>query len=428
MAIHTHSQRSQSGPFKRGSIAPDRELPAVNRTPGNRESFAPVWERANVIRSFIWSQESSDEMALSAQFLSRLRRFFNVDFCFIALRREDGKIAQAGVPEAMLDELPVNFVRRSFEVVADSRIPVSSTRLHPEAGFHSVVVSPLSPSIGQPLGFLMLGHSRERHFTNTELFLLHSLAGEVSWAIRELRSKHRHRKLLSAASLELKNSLNTVMGECSVLRVATASDLSADQDRPLSSIEKNAEQALRTVGSFLDTGVDQQGRLSVLQESINLVAVIEDTLSGSREKAQLAGLVLDTQYARDLPRTYSTDPARFRHVLRDLVNHVTLFAERRPVLFRVRRNFDFIELNAIVSGAANTPPGFEAGFYRHHPGDLATERLETLRENLKLLNGHLHLVKLPAEGLEIGICLPVGRGISESDMSFEETGMEDQIG
>jgi len=111
-----------------------------------------------------------------------------------------------------------------------------------------------------------------------------------------------------------------------------------------------------------------------------------------------------------------------------LVNHVTLFAERRPVLFRVRRNFDFIELNAIVSGAANTPPGCEAGFYRHHSGDLATERLETIRENLKMLNGHLHLVKLPAEGLEIGICLPVGRGISESDMSFEETGMEDQIG
>jgi hypothetical protein len=31
-----------------------------------------------------------------------------------------------------------------------------------------------------------------------------------------------------------------------------------------------------------------------------------------------------------------------------------------------------------------------------------------VRENLKLLSGHLHFVKLPDEWFEIGLCLPEG--------------------
>jgi signal transduction histidine kinase len=389
----------------------------MNPASTNWESFVELWQRANVIRSFIWSQESADEAALSTQFLARARRFFKIDFCFIALRQEGGKIVQAGVPEALLDQLPVDFVRRALEVVADSRIPVTWSRLHPKTGFHTVVVSPLSPAVGQPLGFLMLGHSSARHFTKSELFLLQSLAGEVSWAIRELRSKQRQRKLLSAASLELKNSLNTVMGECSLFREAEGFEITGDQDKKLTSIEKNAEQALRTIGSFLDTTIDQQGRLSILQESIHLVAVIEDAMATSREKAQRAGVALDTWYARDLPRTYSTDPARFRHVLRELVNHVIDVAERSPVLIRVRNNADFIEFNVTANEPTSTQPALEADFYRHHPGDFANDRLETIRENLKLLGGHLHVAKVSGDRFEMSICLPSGEGLS--DMSLE---------
>ena len=411
MSISSHSQSSVSGATKGRSVTPGMAMKLMSPGANNWASFIGLWERANLIRSFVWSQESPDETALFTQYLVRVRRFFKVDFSFIALHHEDGKIAQAGVPEALLDQLPVDFVRRSMELIANSRIPVCWTRLHAKTRFHTVVISPLSPAVGRPLGFLMLGHARARHFTNAELFLIQSLAGEVSWAIRELRSKQGHRKLLAAASLELKNSLNAVLGECSLLRESAPSALMAKGEGSLGNIERNTREALRTVGSFLDTTIDQQGRLSVLREPIDLVAVVDDTLNACREKAQRAGWRLETQYADDLPRSYATDPARFRHVLRDLVEHAIEIAQRGPLLVRARKNCDFIEFNVNMSGvglAANPEPCAESALSNRHPGNLEAARIETVRENLKLLNGHLHFVKLPGEGFEIGICLPGG--------------------
>jgi hypothetical protein len=135
--------------------------------------------------------------------------------------------------------------------------------------------------------------------------------------------------------------------------------------------------------------------------------MVEDTLNGCREKA---GWLLETRYAKDLPRTYATDPARFRHVLRDLVEHAIAVAEQGPLLIRVRKNRDFIEINLSVSAVqdAADEPAAESPVYSCHPADSVPERLDTVRENLKLLSGHLHFVKLPDERFEIGLCLPEG--------------------
>ena len=373
----------------------------------NWESFLELWERANLIRSFVWSQESADETALFTHFLVRMRRFFKIDFCFIALHQEDGKIMQAGVPEALLDQLPVDFVRRSMDVVANSRVPVAWKRLHAKTGFQTVVVSPLSPSVGQPLGFLMLGHSRARHFTKAELFLLQSLAGEVSWAVRELRSKHRHHKLLSAASLELKSSLNKVLGECTLLREAEGLVLTSDHGQKLTGIEKTIQETVRTISGFLDSMIAEEGRFAAAREKIDLVAVIEDTLLSCRDKAKEAGLELAVQYGGDLPREFWTDPVRFRHVLRNLADHAIEISRQGAVLISVWKNSEFVEFNVKVSepqAVAGAEPRVES-VARVRAGDFVYDRLEMIRENLKLLNGHLHFVKRPGEGFEISMCL-----------------------
>lgn len=177
MTNSIHSVIRGPGDLNRRSAKPSTDLSRTDPAHNSWESFLELWERANLIRSFVWSQESVDETALITHFLVRIRRFFKIDFCFIALHPAGGKIMQAGVPEALLDQLPVDFIRRSMDLVANSRIPVAWNRLHAKTGFQTVVVSPLSPSVGQPLGFLMLGHLRSRHFTKAELFF----APVVGW-------------------------------------------------------------------------------------------------------------------------------------------------------------------------------------------------------------------------------------------------------
>ncbi|MDH3442525.1 MAG: GAF domain-containing sensor histidine kinase [Deltaproteobacteria bacterium] len=382
----------------------------VKRDYAEWKTFVSLWERSNLIRSFVWSQESADEASLFAQFLIRVQRFFEVDSCFIALHLEGGKVVKAAVPDGLLDQLPVDFVNRSLDLVANSRIPIIWNELHDTPEFHTVVVSPLSPAVGQPMGFLMLGHSRPRHFTKAELFVLQALAGEVSWAVRELRSKHRYRKLLSAASVELKDSLNTVLGECSHLRELEGYVLMPNHDRKLASIEKNAHETLRTTRSFLDATLIDNGQFNLPREHIDLVEVVNETLLSCRGKAKDAGLELETQYGGELPREYWTDPARFRQVLRNLANHAIEVSERGPVLIHVRQNSDFVEFTVKVAESRavdfeSEPSGDEASC-GHLSGDFIHDRLGTLRENVELLNGHLHIVKRPGDGIEFGMCLP----------------------
>src|ERR1700741_66989 len=79
------------------------------------EAFLQLWERAQLLRSFIWTQESPDERILFKQFLARARRFFSVDVCFVALFLEDGKILQLASPEDAASNLPANFIRHALD-------------------------------------------------------------------------------------------------------------------------------------------------------------------------------------------------------------------------------------------------------------------------------------------------------------------------
>ncbi|HEX2243431.1 MAG TPA: GAF domain-containing protein [Gammaproteobacteria bacterium] len=374
--------------------------------PEHWASFREVWEQANTIRSFIWTQDSSDEAALFKQFLVRLRRFLRVDFCFMALRQEDGKIFQLGVPEEALERLPVDFACRSMELIANSRIPVRWSRSQARTEYRSIVVSPLSPPVGEPLGVLILGHCRAREFNQAEMFSIQSLAGEVSWAIRELRAKENQRRLLSAASQELKSSLAAVLRECSLARELDTVPM-VTPAQAFSTIEKSTQEALRAIGSFLDSTAEQEGRLSVVREPIDLVTVVNTALNDCQAKAERAGSRLERLYAKDLPRTYVTDPARFRQVLREIVEQAIAVA-RGPLIVNVRHNNDFIEIDVTASGAppANQAAGAHPSVSSQSPGNLAFTRMETVRENVDLLNGHLHLLKLPGNGIEIGLCLP----------------------
>jgi hypothetical protein len=88
-------------------------LTGPKQTSGDWELFLGMWERANLVRAFFWSQRVDDERLLLTHFLARLRRFFGVDFCFGALRVSEETIVEVGVPEAGLSQLPLNCARRS---------------------------------------------------------------------------------------------------------------------------------------------------------------------------------------------------------------------------------------------------------------------------------------------------------------------------
>jgi hypothetical protein len=164
-----------------------------------RESAIDWRDRVHSIRAFLWTQEIADEKELLTQFLARVRRLFAADFCFGALFFDREKILEAGLPEAALTHVPSNFSRVCLDLIGSSRTPIT---LSHHDGCRSKVVCPLSPAVGQPLGFVTLGYSAARRFSSSELFLLQSLAGELGWALKSLHEKKQQSNDRSLVDIE----------------------------------------------------------------------------------------------------------------------------------------------------------------------------------------------------------------------------------
>jgi hypothetical protein len=230
-----------------------RVLPSSRAADGPNDGWATfpgLWERANLVRAFLWHQQSADARSLLNQFLVRLRRFFSIDFCFGALLSDGGVLIDAAVPVAGLDSLPANFARRCLDLVAHSRAPVTWNEVSAEFGFQNLVLAPIVPPLGAPVGFLMLGHSHRRNYSAADLFALQTLASELSWAVRELQGKAKHHNDLAEVSHSVKNTLQLIIGSSVLIRQNLGGALSGEQEKFFGNIEASIDELLEQLNRF----------------------------------------------------------------------------------------------------------------------------------------------------------------------------------
>ncbi len=207
-------------------------------------SLGGLWDRAALIRAFLWHQQYDDAKALLIQFLVRLRRFYGSDFCSGGL--VDGEsLTAAAVPEAGLEQLPGNFAGRCLDLVAHARAPITWNEVNAEFGFRSMVVAPVAPPSGTPVGFLMLGHTSRRVYTAAELFVLQNLASEFAWVAREFHSQKQHRARVADLSHDVKNTLQLIVGYAGLIRQNLNGVLGGEQEQLFANIESGVERILR---------------------------------------------------------------------------------------------------------------------------------------------------------------------------------------
>jgi signal transduction histidine kinase len=217
---------------------------------GGWATFPGLWERANLVRAFLWHQQYADAQSLLKQFLVRLRRFYSVDFCFGALLSDGGELIDAAVPLAGLDRLPANFARRCLDLVAHSRAPITWNEVSAEFGFQNLVLAPIVPPLGAPLGFLMLGHVHRRNYSAADLFSLQALASELSWAARELQGKAKHHNDLAEVSHSVKNTLQLIIGSTMLIRQNLSGALNGEQEKFFGNIEASIDELLEQLNRF----------------------------------------------------------------------------------------------------------------------------------------------------------------------------------
>jgi signal transduction histidine kinase len=378
---------------------------------GEWESLLGLWERANLVRSYFWSQRVDDEKLLLSHFLVRLRRFFGVDFCFGALRVSEHDLVEVGLPEAGLGQLPDNFARGCLDSVANSRAPVTWNEAGGGFGFRNRVVAPLRAPTGGAFGFLMLGHSRARSYSAVELFVLQALSGELSWVVRDLAAR---KQKFGVICHEINDGLQMIIGNAELIREKATGGLTGETDKHIHAIES----AVRRISDRLNflSGSSQGGgeeRRAVEETGADIASAVAQSVA-SCQRAKERGIEVEVVYTPDSPSSAVVVPAPVKRLLSALVDNAALATRNERVRLTVHRDEGDLQLSVKGMGsnrvADRLKSMFEAAARLEGAHDETGEALMRVREYLDHAGGDVYLKSHPGEAAEFVVRLPIESG------------------
>lgn len=379
---------------------------------GSWERFVGQWERANLIRSFFWDHDTLGNRTLLTHFLVRLRRFFGVDFGFGALLVDDEKSVEVGVPEAALSRLPEHLSRRCLEMVANSRAPITWNELNGEVGFRSTVVAPLAAPAGRAFGFVMLGHSNRRTYSSAELFILQALAGELSWAVRDLASRQQHQRQLAGLSHDLRNALQVIIANSAVIRQKLRGASTGEHEKHIANIETSVQEISQRMNRLPSLSVGDDGDSGSEEAVVDIAAAVREIVDSCRQTLTDRGVALEVTYAPKFSGDTMTNPAMFKRLLTTLVGNAALCARNETVQLAVQWETASVEL-AVKGTMATSKAAEKLKSLFESRGQLDGvqaeygERVMRMREYLENAGGDIYLRSRPGEASEFVVCLPI---------------------
>lgn len=396
------------------------------------ESFVGLWERANSVRNFFWNQPICDEKILLTHFLARLRRFFAVDFCFGFLIVNDRKLAEVGMPESTVSQLPKNFSRRCMNLVANSRAPITWNEVSGGLSFRSTVVAPLTPPVGPSLGFLLLGHAIRKTYSTAELFVLQALAVELTWVARDLALRKVQHRQLAASARHLNNGLQEILSDTEQIgRKSSEADETNDEDQKVvQRIESTVRQIQHGLSIFAADSASDLDEIEKVGEPVGDIAtLVKQAIASCRRAAAERDIDIEVVYAHRFLNAATVDRTALDAILHVLVNETARATRSEIVRLTVRCAAGDLQL--IVQGMESdrVAKRLKALFESRLLEDALDEKSEAflqLREYLDKTGGDVYLRSRPGESAELVVCLPLkrsaqmGRPSSENHLSAEE--------
>lgn len=183
------------------------------------------------------------------------------------------------------------------------------------------------------------GHAWSLRSTEARLRALHLAAPEASAAVqsrrvqalqaaREPQPPDPATRLLAHVSHEMRNPLHGVLGMISLLQM---SGLDEAQRRQLRLADASARMALALCNDLLDLAKLDSGRLEIHATPCDVRELIADVVHTWLPQAEVKGLALSSEAARDLPATLRLDRLRVQQVLMNLLANAVKFTRHGQV-------------------------------------------------------------------------------------------------
>ena len=222
---------------------------------------------------------------------------------------------------------------------------------------------------------------------------------------------------LANVSHELRTPLTSVLAASELLE---DTDLTPEQVRLLSSIDRSGQRLLRLVNDILDFSRIEAGRTEIEVVEYDLRPLVGDLAQHAREAAGGKGLHFDCLVDPDLPATMQGDPTRVFQVLGNLLDNAVKFTDSGSVELRVTDPDGSGE--RVCFTVTDTGIGMSAGqigrlFQSFSQADASITRryggaglgLAICKELVTLMAGHVEVRSVEGSGSSFDVVLPRSR-------------------
>ena len=219
---------------------------------------------------------------------------------------------------------------------------------------------------------------------------------------------------LANMSHELRTPLNAIIGFTGILKDGMVGPVNEEQAKQLGMVYDSARHLLDLINDILDLSKVEAGRVELVVAPFDLDALLAECLALVRPLADAKQLDLRLE-AQGCPRGLSSDRAKLRQVLVNLLGNAIKFTEQGSVTLTCRQeNGDvIIEVTDTGIGIArqdwetvfNTFEQVETGSGREHEG--TGLGLAICRRYVEMLGGEIRVARsAPGEGSTFRIRLP----------------------
>lgn len=175
-------------------------------------------------------------------------------------------------------------------------------------------------------------------------------------------------RVLSHVSHELRAPLNAIQGFVTLLMDGIGGDTTPEQREYLELAQRNAEQLSGMIRDLLDATRAETGKLVIMPATVDLAALVDETVRGLRPLAEAKGIALAPELAPELPPAHA-DPQRVRQIVTNLVDNAVKFTPAGGAV-RVRLDADDdpdrLRVSVADTGCGITPEAMERVFERLH--------------------------------------------------------------
>ncbi|MCK4626825.1 MAG: response regulator, partial [Phycisphaerae bacterium] len=227
-------------------------------------------------------------------------------------------------------------------------------------------------------------------------------------------------EFLANMSHEIRTPLTAILGYTELMM--DPEQESDERTKCLTIVRRNGEHLLMLINDILDISKIEAGKLTIESRRYSIPPVVSEVLSMMRVRAIDKGITLSAEYAGPLPKEITSDEARLRQSLINLVGNAVKFTDTGGVkmivsfLHEWRDGTPAVEIKVTDTGIGISPENLDKLFEAFTQADASTSRkyggtglgLAITRRIAELMGGELKAESTFGEGSTFTITIPAG--------------------